>query len=89
MGGGGGARYTYIPTPKTTVFGVQWPHSNALRGSSVLSYTMVVQSVALTGTCAAYLWEMGDLAVLSVLTMGSLHTKPPAYDFLNLYGACP
>jgi hypothetical protein len=31
---------------------------------------------------------MVGLMVLSVLTMGSLHTKPPPYDFLNLYGAC-
>ena len=26
--------------------------------------------------------------VLSVLTIGNLYTKPPLYDFLNLYGAC-
>ena len=31
---------------------------------------------------------MLDLPVLTVLTMGSLHTKPAPYDFLNLYGAC-
>jgi hypothetical protein len=34
--------------------------------------------------------KMVDLPVLSVLTIGSPHTstKPPPYDFLNLYGAC-
>jgi hypothetical protein len=32
--------------------------------------------------------KMAGSPVLSVLTMGSLHTKPPPYDFLNLYGAC-
>ena len=32
---------------------------------------------ALTGTCAAYLWKVVGLLVLSVLNMGSLHTKPP------------
>ena len=31
---------------------------------------------------------MVGLPVRSVLTMGSPHTKPPPYDFLNLYGAC-
>jgi hypothetical protein len=30
---------------------------------------------------------MVGLTVLSVLTMGGLHTKPLPYDFLNLYGA--
>ena len=30
---------------------------------------------------------MVGLTVLSVLIMGILHTKPPPYDFLNLYGA--
>jgi hypothetical protein len=34
-----------------------------------------------------YLKMVGS-PVLIVLTMGSLHTKPPQYDFLNLYGAC-
>jgi hypothetical protein len=28
------------------------------------------------------------LTVLSVLIVGSLHTNPPPYEFLNLYGAC-
>ena len=28
------------------------------------------------------------LPVLSVLNMGSFHSKPLPYDFLNLYGAC-
>ena len=32
--------------------------------------------------------KMVGLPVLSVLTMGSSHIKPPPYDFLNLYGAC-
>ena len=32
--------------------------------------------------------KMVGLPVLSVLTMMSLHTKPPPYDFLNLYEAC-
>ena len=32
--------------------------------------------------------KLVGLPVLSVLTMGILHTKPPPYDFLNLYGAC-
>jgi hypothetical protein len=32
--------------------------------------------------------NMGGLPVRSVLTMGGPHTKPPPYDFLNLYGAC-
>ena len=32
--------------------------------------------------------KIRGLTVLSVLTMGSRHTKPPPYDFLNLYGAC-
>jgi hypothetical protein len=32
--------------------------------------------------------KMVDLPVLSMLTMGILYTKPPPYDFLNLYGAC-
>ena len=32
--------------------------------------------------------KMVGLTVLSMLIMGSLHTKPPPYDFLNLYGAC-
>jgi hypothetical protein len=32
--------------------------------------------------------KLVGLPVLSVLTMGSLHTKPPPYDFLNWYGAC-
>ena len=32
--------------------------------------------------------KMIGLTVLSVLPMGSPHTKPPPYDFLNLYGAC-
>jgi hypothetical protein len=31
---------------------------------------------------------MVNLLVLSVLTMRGPHTKPPPYDFLNLYGAC-
>ena len=31
--------------------------------------------------------KMVDLPALSVLTMGNPHTKPPPYDFLNLYGA--
>ena len=36
-----------------------------------------------------YIKKVG-LPVLSVLSMGSPHTctKPPPYDFLNLYGAC-
>jgi hypothetical protein len=32
--------------------------------------------------------EMVGLPVPNMLTMGSLHTEPPPYDFLNLYGAC-
>ena len=32
--------------------------------------------------------KMVGLPVPNVLTMGSPHTKPPPYDFLNLYGAC-
>ena len=32
--------------------------------------------------------KMVGLPVLSVLTMGSHHTKPPPYEFLDLYGAC-
>ena len=28
------------------------------------------------------------LSVPNLLIMKSLHTKPPPYDFLNLYGAC-
>jgi hypothetical protein len=32
--------------------------------------------------------KMLNLPVISVLTMGILHTKQPPYDFLNLYGAC-
>jgi hypothetical protein len=32
--------------------------------------------------------KMVGLTVLIVLTMGSPHTKPPPYDFLNLCGAC-
>ena len=32
--------------------------------------------------------KMIGLPILSVLTLGSPHTKPPPYDFLNLYGAC-
>jgi hypothetical protein len=32
--------------------------------------------------------QMVGLTILSVLNRGSLHTKPPPYDFLNLYGAC-
>ena len=31
--------------------------------------------------------KMRGLPVLSVLTIGNPHTKPPPYDFLNLYGA--
>ena len=31
--------------------------------------------------------KMIGLSVLIVLTVGSLHTKPPPYDF-KLYGAC-
>ena len=32
--------------------------------------------------------KMAGIPVLSVLTMGISYTKPPPYDFLNLYGAC-
>ena len=32
--------------------------------------------------------KMVGLTVLSVLTMASYYTKPPPYDFLNLYEAC-
>ena len=32
--------------------------------------------------------KMICLLVLSVLTMGIPHAKPPPYEFLNLYGAC-
>ena len=32
--------------------------------------------------------KMVGLTVLRVLTMEIPHTKPPPYDFLNLYGAC-
>ena len=32
--------------------------------------------------------KMVGLPVLSVLNIGSPHTKPPPYVFLNLYGAC-
>ena len=57
-------------------------------GALALPYTLVVQYGALTGTFAAYYGKMVGLAVLSVLNMGSLHTKPLPYDFLKLYGAC-
>ena len=32
--------------------------------------------------------KMVGLPVLSLFNMESLHTKPPPYDFLRLYGAC-
>ena len=32
--------------------------------------------------------KMVDITVPNVLIIGSPHTKPPPYDFLNLYGAC-
>jgi hypothetical protein len=32
--------------------------------------------------------KLVGLSVLSVLSMGVYYTKPPPYDFLNLYGAC-
>jgi hypothetical protein len=32
--------------------------------------------------------KMVALPVPNVLTMGSPHTEPLPYDFLNLYGAC-
>jgi hypothetical protein len=50
-------------------------------GALALPYTLVVQYGALTGTFAAYYGKMVGLAVLSVLNMGSLHTKPLPYDF--------
>ena len=32
--------------------------------------------------------KMVGLLVPDMLTIGICHTKPPPYDFLNLYGAC-
>ena len=63
-------------------------NSSALRGSSVLLYTMAVRYEVVTGTCTAYLQKLVSLRVLSMITIGGLHTKPPPYDCLKLYGAC-
>jgi hypothetical protein len=56
------------------------------------SYTLVVRLKPFAVTGAAYQLKKKEvyrfLPLLSVLTMGSRHTKPPPYDFLNLYGAC-
>jgi hypothetical protein len=35
-----------------------------------------------------FMQKLVGLTVFSVLIMGVYHTKPPPYDYLNLYGAC-
>jgi hypothetical protein len=84
----GGIWYFDITSPNNTVFSVLWPPSIALWGSLVPPYTLVVRLEALQVPEPPVYCKMVDLPVPNVLTMGSPHTKPPPYDFLNLYGAC-
>jgi hypothetical protein len=72
----------------TTVFSVLWPTSIALWGSLVPPYTLAVQLEAYNVPELSISVKMVGLPIPNVLTMGSPHTKPPPYDFLNLYGAC-
>jgi hypothetical protein len=77
-----------IPSPNTTVFSVLWPPSIALWGPWCSPIPWWCTEKHLQVPDPPIYVKLVGLPVLSVLTMGSLHTKPPPYDFLNLYGAC-
>jgi hypothetical protein len=80
--------YFEIPSPNTTVFNVRWPPSIALWGPWCSPIPWWCTKKHLQVPDPPIYVKLVDLPVLSVLTMRSHYTKPPPYDFLNLYGAC-
>jgi hypothetical protein len=84
----GGIWYFDIPSPNTTLFSVLWPPSIALWGPWCPPIPWRGDKKHLQVPEQPIYGKMVGLRVPNMLTMGSPHTKPPPYEFLNLYGAC-